>query len=60
MLFNNNVILPSKLDSFNIWLNMLNTKINNDKFSRKLNKKRYFLILNEIVSININEFSIIK
>lgn len=56
LIFNNNVILPSKLDSFNIWLNMLNTKINNDKFSRKLNKKRDLLILNEIVSININEF----
>jgi hypothetical protein len=56
LIFNNNVVLPSKLDSFNIWLNMLNTKINNGKFSRKLNKKKDFLILNEIVSININEF----
>lgn len=59
LLFNNNIILPIKLISFNKWLNLLNSKINKGKFIKKLNKnnKIDMNILNKIVVLKINNKS---
>lgn len=53
LLFNGNIILPSKLNKFNRWLKLLNQKIEKGKFSRKLNKNKDMLIFNNIIKLNI-------
>lgn len=53
LLFNGNIILPTKLIKFNKWLDLLNKKIEKGKFSRKLNKNNDKEILSLINKINI-------
>lgn len=56
LLFYNNIVLPEKLISYNIWLNKLNIKIIKNKFSRKLNIKNinHIKILNLITPLEIS------
>lgn len=55
LIFNNNIIIPTKLISFNIWLVELNNKIKVGNLTRKLIKKRDYFIISQIISLHINE-----
>lgn len=64
LIFNGNIVFPSKLENFTKWLRLLNEKIEKGKFSRKLNIKntKDLLILENIKSLEIclnpKEFSL--